>query len=73
MVDPDWETADTDVTNNSFPRQIIPTRVEAYRSQRSGSYARRDIMHDSTTELDTGDDEADPGEAEETAAAGDSQ
>ena len=73
VVDPDWETADTDVTNNSFPRQIIPTRVEAYRSQRSGSYARRDIMHDSTTELDTGDDEADPGEAEETAAAGDSQ
>ncbi len=29
-LDPRWETADTDRNNNSFPRQIVPSRLENY-------------------------------------------
>ena len=55
VVDPDWETADVDVDNNAYPRQIIPSRVEAFkRSGRSGM-VRRDIMQDSKTKLKTGE------------------
>ena len=32
VVDPGWETADVDVENNYYPRQIIPSRVEAYKA-----------------------------------------
>ena len=65
-VDPYWETADADITNNTFPRQIMPSRVEAYSPSRSFNFERRDIMHDITTELDTDEEEeADtPAEAE---------
>ncbi|PHR60287.1 MAG: aminopeptidase [Robiginitomaculum sp.] len=33
-VDPRWETADVDVHNNTFPRQITPTRLEAFRGKK---------------------------------------
>ena len=49
-IDPDWETADADISNNAYPRQIIPSRIEAYKDKRSGM-SRRDIMQDSKTEL----------------------
>ena len=65
IVDPDWETADADVHNNAYPRMIIPSRVEAYKSKRSSSFARRDIMQDIKTELKTKDEE----KAEETKEA----
>ncbi len=56
-VDPRWETADVDVENNHYPRQIIPSRIEAYKSKRSTTGARRDIMQDIKTELKTDEDE----------------
>lgn len=52
-VDPHWETADVDVENNHYPRRIIPSRIEAYKSKSRDSYEYRDIMHDVTTELKT--------------------
>lgn len=57
IVDPNWETADADLENNYYPRRITPSRVETYKFKRGFSFARRDIMQDSTTALKT-DDEA---------------
>ena len=56
IVDPNWETADADIHNNAYPRQIIPSRIEAYKSKRSG-LSRRDIMHDIKTKLKSDEDE----------------
>ncbi|AFM03254.1 aminopeptidase N [Bernardetia litoralis DSM 6794] len=36
-LDPNLETADTDVYNNSYPRQEVPTRFELYRRDRNYS------------------------------------
>ena len=63
-VDPRWETADVDVENNHYPRQIIPSRIEAYKSSSTKTGARRDIMQDIKTELKT-DDEDEDGEKKE--------
>ncbi|MFQ3251300.1 MAG: putative secreted protein [Glaciecola sp.] len=52
-VDPRWETADVDVENNHYPRRIIPTRIEAYKSNSSKTGVRRDLMQDSKTKLKT--------------------
>ncbi len=57
VVDPNWETADVDIENNYYPRRIIPSRVEAFKSKRPATGARRDIMHDIKTELDSPDDD----------------
>lgn len=56
-VDPRWETADVDVSNNDYPRKIIESRIEAYKSKDSTQKVSRDIMHDIKTELKTGDDD----------------
>lgn len=37
QVDPNLETADTDVYNNSYPRMEVPTRFELYRRDRNYS------------------------------------
>jgi predicted secreted protein len=58
-IDPRWETADVDVNNNHYPRQIIPSRIEAYKSKKSTSKVSRDIMQDIKTELKTDDDNKD--------------
>ncbi|NMH60701.1 M1 family metallopeptidase [Alteromonas sp. MYP5] len=58
-VDPRWETADVDVQNNHYPRRIVPSRIEAYKSKRSTDKVRRDIMHDITTELKQDDENGD--------------
>ncbi|MGB1263423.1 MAG: M1 family metallopeptidase [Cognaticolwellia sp.] len=50
-VDPRWETADVDVDNNHYPRQIIPSRIEAYKKKKSTQKVARDIMQDIKTEL----------------------
>ena len=55
-VDPNWETADTDVENNYYPRRIIPSRIEAFKVPDSEAMEGRDIMQDSKTELETGAD-----------------
>ncbi len=52
-VDPGWETADVNVDNNHYPRQIIPSRVEAYKAKKSTDKVKRDIMHDIKTKLKT--------------------
>ncbi|MDF1860360.1 MAG: M1 family metallopeptidase [Verrucomicrobiales bacterium] len=57
-VDPDWETADANVDNNSYPRQIIPSRIEAFKEKRSG-LSRRDIMQDRKTKLKSDKEEKD--------------
>ena len=50
-MDPNWETADVDIENNFYPRRIIPSRVEAYKSENSKAKISRDIMQDIKTEL----------------------
>ncbi|NRB72120.1 MAG: M1 family metallopeptidase, partial [Xanthomonadales bacterium] len=56
VIDPNWETADTKVDNNHYPRRIIPSRIEAFKSPEREGMEYRDIMQDSKTELETGDD-----------------
>ncbi len=34
-VDPRWETADVDMENNTYPRRIIPSRLEAFKRKRT--------------------------------------
>ena len=62
VIDPHWETADTDVENNHYPRRIIPSRLEVFKSPDSKSLERRDIMQDIKTKLKTRDerDKEDP-------------
>jgi hypothetical protein len=56
VIDPRWETADVDVENNHYPRRIIPSRIEAFKSQEPEGMEYRDIMQDIKTELDTGEE-----------------
>lgn len=58
-VDPRWETADVDVENNHYPRQIIPSRIEVYKRKKSSAKVRRDIMQDIKTELKKDEDNDD--------------
>jgi hypothetical protein len=53
VVDPRWETADTNVDNNHYPRQIIPSRIEAFKQKAGTTKVQRDIMQDIKTELKT--------------------
>jgi hypothetical protein len=57
IVDPLQETADVDIENNYYPRRIIPSRIESFKSSRSSSLLGRDIMQDIKTELKSEDDE----------------
>jgi hypothetical protein len=42
--DPYWETADTDMANNSWPRKPVPTRLELFKTNRErGENLMRDI------------------------------
>ncbi len=51
VIDPNWETADVDVENNHYPRRIIPSRIEIFKSPEKDGFEHRDIMHDSKTKL----------------------
>ena len=42
QLDPNLETADTDVYNNAYPRQEVPTRFELYR--RDNNYSSPNPM-----------------------------
>jgi hypothetical protein len=44
--DPYWETADTDISNNSWPRKVTPSRLELFKSERAD-----DMMKDFNTKL----------------------
>ncbi|WP_078084087.1 M1 family metallopeptidase [Microbulbifer mangrovi] len=45
-LDPHWETADTDVENNYYPRRIIKSRLELFKDEKS-----RNLMKDWDEEL----------------------
>ncbi len=67
-IDPNWETADTDVENNYYPRRIVPSRIEAYKVPKSKAMEARDIMQDSKTELkeeSEDEDQEKPGKKDE--------
>lgn len=59
VLDPRWETADVDIRNNHFPRQIIESRIESFKRGENKSKVARDIMHDVKTELKTVSDDKD--------------
>jgi len=44
VVDPDWETADANIENNHYPRRIIESRIEAFKSPDPTSRSGRDLM-----------------------------
>jgi len=50
-VDPHWETADTDMDNNNFPRRIEKSRFELIKDKK-----KRDMMKEFDTKL-TGDED----------------
>ena len=47
--DPFWETADINVDNNAWPRKLTPSRLELFKTNRSGT----DLMKDYNTPLKT--------------------
>jgi hypothetical protein len=51
VIDPRWETADVDMENNHYPRRIIPSRIEVFKSPDQEGLEQRDIMQDIKTEL----------------------
>ena len=64
-VDPRWETADVDVENNHYPRRIIPSRIETYKSKPRSGRVYQDLMFESTTELKTDDEDNKESETQE--------
>jgi aminopeptidase N len=48
-VDPQWETADVDTSNNHYPRKIISSRLESFKKEQQDKPEYRDIMHDIKT------------------------
>ena len=65
-VDPNWETADVNVANNVYPRQFIPSRIEAYKSKEPSGFAYRDIMADAKVELKTEEDDVEDTDNDES-------
>lgn len=59
LIDPMQETADADIENNYYPRRIIPSRIESFKSEGRGGLLGRDLMQDIKTELKTDDDDED--------------
>ena len=57
-IDPSMETADADLENNFYPRRLVPSRIESFKSSSSSRRVSRDIMQDIKTELKAaGDDD----------------
>jgi hypothetical protein len=50
VQDPYWETADTDQSDNAWPRKATPSRLELFKSQRGGG---DDLMRDYNEKLKT--------------------
>jgi hypothetical protein len=51
VIDAGWDTADVDINNNHYPREIIPSRIEAFKKKEKEGLEYRDIMHDINTEV----------------------
>ena len=64
VIDPLQETADVDIENNYYPRRIIPSRIESFKRQGSGSLVGRDIMQDIKTELSSEEGDESGGDEE---------
>lgn len=45
-LDPYWQTADVDLANNHFPRQIMPSRLELFKAKK-----RKNLMKEAQAEL----------------------
>lgn len=58
-VDPQWETADVNVENNYYPRRIVPSRIEMFKSPPKEGLEYRDIMQDSKSRLNDCDTASD--------------
>ncbi len=54
VIDPHWETADADINNNHYPRKILPSRIESFKSKKKKGLEFKDTMHNSTIELKEG-------------------
>ena len=50
------DQGDVDIENNHYPRRIIPSRIEAYKSEPRKGLAYKDLMQDVKTELKDEDD-----------------
>jgi hypothetical protein len=59
VQDPYWETADTDTSNNAWPRKPVQSRLELFKSQRP----QDDMMKDYSEKLKTKDAKKDSKEA----------
>jgi len=70
-LDPRWETADADRSNNHFPQKIEPTRVEAFKRERQKSLMERMEMKVEPGSLEWSKVEAEEAEAAETDGASD--
>ncbi len=57
VIDPMQETSDANIENNYYPRRIIPSRIESFKSEGGDDLVDRDIMQDSKTELKTDENE----------------
>lgn len=55
IMDPQWETADANTENNHYPRRIIPSRIEIFKSPEREGAEHRDIMQDIKSELESGE------------------
>ncbi|RUO76891.1 aminopeptidase [Idiomarina tyrosinivorans] len=55
IVDPNWETADTDLSNNYWPQRVIPSRIELYKRGVWGG--KNSMMEDYDEELKSIEDE----------------
>jgi len=56
VLDPHLETADVNLNDNYFPRRILPSRIEAFKGNRSPSLPNRDLIQDVKTKLKKDDD-----------------
>ncbi len=58
-VDPNWETADVDISNNYYPRKIIESRIEAFKSERGTDHISRDLMQEAKSKLKSAESDND--------------
>lgn len=68
VVDPHWETADVDVENNHYPRRMIPSRIEMFKTKKRKGKVNRDIMQDIKTEIKSDEDDKDSAKGAEKSA-----
>ncbi|MEL7799081.1 MULTISPECIES: M1 family metallopeptidase [Idiomarina] len=53
VVDPNWETADVDTSNNYWPARAVPSRIELFKRENRN----KSMMEDFNEELESGNDD----------------